>query len=100
MPISFNIWVIPYVENFKDYMVTYPIFYGNTFYVIFIFILSSIIQFLMGYHFYVNAYKSIKHKSANMDVLIATSASAAWLYGFILILTGYSAEEIKNVEMY
>jgi Cu+-exporting ATPase len=40
----------------------------------------------MGSHFYVNAYKSLRHKSANMDVLIATSTTAAWFYGLILIL--------------
>ena len=44
----------------------------------------------MGTDFYKSAYKSLKHKSANMDVLIVIGTSAAWLYGLILILIGYS----------
>lgn len=46
----------------------------------------------MGIDFYKSAYKSLKHKSANMDVLIVIGTSAAWLYGLILILIGYSDE--------
>ena len=37
-----------------------------------------------------NIAKSLPHKSANMDVLIVIGTSAAWLYGLILILIGYS----------
>jgi P-type Cu+ transporter len=46
----------------------------------------------MGQDFYRSAYKSLKHKSANMDVLIVIGTTAAWLYGVILILIGYSEE--------
>lgn len=46
----------------------------------------------MGHHFYVSAWKSVKHKSANMDVLIVLGTTYAWLYGVILIFYGYPTE--------
>ena len=50
----------------------------------------------MGIHFYRSAYKSLKHKSANMDVLIVVSTTSAWVYGVVLIFYGYSEEEQKS----
>lgn len=50
-------------------------------------------QFGMGAGFYSSAYKSIKHKSANMDVLIVVGTTSAWTYGVLRIIFGYSVEE-------
>ena len=49
---------------------------------------STIIQLGMGYPFYVSAYRSVTHKSANMDVLIVLGTTAAWGYGIILLFLG------------
>lgn len=57
-----------------------------------ILVAASIIQFIMGKPFYVSAYKSLKHKSANMDVLIVIGTSSAWIYGFFLILYGFEQD--------
>ncbi|MDE9921952.1 heavy metal translocating P-type ATPase [Staphylococcus pseudintermedius] len=51
------------------------------------FILATPIQFVLGWQFYVGAYKSLKSKSANMDVLVAMGTSAAYFYSLYLILT-------------
>ena len=40
-----------------------------------------------------SAYKSLKHNSANMDVLVVIGTTSAWLYGIILIIMGYSDED-------
>lgn len=37
----------------------------------------------IGWQFYVGAYKSLKNKSANMDVLVALGTSAAYFYSLI-----------------
>ncbi|EJL1770057.1 copper-translocating P-type ATPase [Staphylococcus pseudintermedius] len=57
------------------------------------FILATPIQFVLGWQFYVGAYKSLKSKSANMDVLVAMGTSAAYFYSLYLMLThlGHSA---------
>ena len=59
-------------------------------------IFATIIQLFMGASFYVSAFKSLLHKSANMDVLIMMGTTAAWLYGIAMIAIGYSNEEIED----
>lgn len=44
------------------------------------FALATIVQFYVGYTFYSGAYKSIKSKSMNMDVLVVMGTSAAYFY--------------------
>jgi P-type Cu+ transporter len=38
------------------------------------------VQFYVGWQYYVGAYKALRNKSANMDVLIVMGSSAAFLY--------------------
>lgn len=42
--------------------------------------LAAPVQFIVGWPFYVGAYKALKNKSANMDVLVALGTSAAFFY--------------------
>ncbi|AOZ89338.1 copper-translocating P-type ATPase [Bacillus xiamenensis] len=42
--------------------------------------LAAPVQFIVGWPFYVGAYKALRHKSANMDVLVALGTSAAFFY--------------------
>lgn len=44
------------------------------------FVLATPVQFYIGKQFYVGAYKALKNKSANMDVLVALGTSAAYFY--------------------
>ncbi len=53
-------------------------------------VIATFIQIVMGASFYVSAYKSLLHKSANMDVLIMMGTTAAWLYGIVMIGVGYN----------
>lgn len=50
----------------------------------------------MGANFYVSAYKSLRHKSANMDVLIMMGTTAAWLYGIVMIGIGYKMSDYMD----
>jgi len=95
-PLCFFIWIVPYT-SMKSMMIDVQIWRGNTLYVFVIGILASIIQFYMGGHFYSSAYKSVKHKSANMDVLIVISTTSAWLYGVVLTFIGYSPAEQESM---
>ncbi|GAP06836.1 copper-(or silver)-translocating P-type ATPase [Anaerolinea thermolimosa] len=42
--------------------------------------LAAPVQFIVGWQYYVGAYKSLRNGSANMDVLVAMGSSAAFLY--------------------
>jgi P-type Cu+ transporter len=61
---------------------------------------ASIIQLFIGYPFYVSAIKSLRHKSANMDVLIMMGTTAAWGYGIVMIGVGYSEMETMDDDYY
>ena len=53
------------------------------------FALATIVQFYVGYTFYVGAYKSIKSKAMNMDVLVVMGTSAAYFYSIYNWYTGH-----------
>ncbi|WP_058305693.1 heavy metal translocating P-type ATPase [Gracilibacillus massiliensis] len=44
------------------------------------FALATPVQFLIGWQFYVGAYKNLRNGGANMDVLVALGTSAAYFY--------------------
>jgi Cu+-exporting ATPase len=48
-------------------------------------IFQTPIQFWVGWQFYVGAWKTAKHKSADMNTLIAVGTSAAYLYSVLAI---------------
>ncbi|MFC4389159.1 heavy metal translocating P-type ATPase [Gracilibacillus marinus] len=47
---------------------------------LFQFILATPVQFIIGWQFYVGAYKNLRNGGANMDVLVALGTSAAYFY--------------------
>ncbi len=44
------------------------------------------VQIISGRYFYINAYKSLKHKSANMDVLIVLATTIAYTYSVLIVI--------------
>lgn len=48
-------------------------------------ILASPVQFYTGWDYYVGGIKSIRNKSANMDVLVALGSSVAYFYSLALL---------------
>jgi Cu+-exporting ATPase len=46
--------------------------------------LATPVQFIVGKQFYVGAFKALRNKSANMDVLVALGTSAAYFYSLYL----------------
>jgi Cu+-exporting ATPase len=47
---------------------------------ILMFLLATPVQFVVGWTFYVGAYKGLRNKTANMDTLIAMGTSTAYIY--------------------
>lgn len=51
-----------------------------------LFITATPIQFIIGKRFYVGAWKALKHKSSDMNTLIAVGTSAAYFYSVYVVL--------------
>jgi P-type Cu+ transporter len=61
--------------------------------------LATPVQFVVGKQFYVGAYKALRNKSANMDVLVALGTSAAYFYSLYLSILSIGTNQ-GMVEMY
>lgn len=59
-------------------------------------VLATPVQFIIGWQFYVGAYKSLTNRGANMDVLVVIGTSAAYFYSLYQALTN----DGHHVELY
>ncbi|MGB5060391.1 MAG: heavy metal translocating P-type ATPase, partial [Candidatus Promineifilaceae bacterium] len=50
------------------------------------FALATPVQFYVGWDYYVGAYKSLRNRSANMDVLVAMGSSVAYFYSIAVLI--------------
>lgn len=60
------------------------------------FLLATPVQFYIGKQFYIGAYKSLRNRSANMDVLIVLGTSAAYFYSLYLTIDWYITAETMH----
>ena len=65
------------------YFVFFPLENFNTY---IMFFLASIVQFYAGSRFYTLAYKALRHKNYDMNVLVALGTSAAYFYSAFVVL--------------
>ncbi|WP_413463221.1 heavy metal translocating P-type ATPase [Bacillus sp. B1-b2] len=61
--------------------------------------LATPVQFIIGRQFYVGAYKALRNKSANMDVLVALGTSAAYFYSVYQAIESIGSN-VHMVELY
>ncbi|AEI44753.1 heavy metal translocating P-type ATPase [Paenibacillus mucilaginosus] len=62
--------------------------------------LATPVQFIIGKHFYVGAYKALRNGSANMDVLVALGTSAAYFYSLYLTVQSLGGHGHHEVQLY
>jgi len=53
-----------------------------------LFVLSTPVHFLVGHRFFTGAYKALKNKNPNMDVLVTLGTSAAYFYSVYVTFFG------------
>jgi Cu+-exporting ATPase len=53
-----------------------------------LFVLATPVHFIVGHNFFVGAYKALRNKNPNMDVLVAIGTSAAYFYSVYVTFSG------------
>ncbi|MBG9812780.1 ATPase P [Bacillus endophyticus] len=61
--------------------------------------LATPVQFIVGKQFYVGAFKALRNKSANMDVLVALGTSAAYFYSLYVSIQSIGSNA-PMIELY
>ena len=59
-------------------------------------VITSIVMYYTGRHYFSGAYQSLKARSATMDTLIALGTGTAWLYSTIIVLFPALVPEIAR----
>jgi len=62
--------------------------------------LSTPVQFIIGRRFYMGAYKSLRHGSANMDVLIVLGTNAAYFYSVYSCLRAAYSKAFNGTDFF
>ena len=87
--ISMIIPRIPFLATIVNFRLMRGIYLGD----VVVFLLTTPAQFWIGQKFYRNAYKSLRHGSATMDVLVMLGTSAAYFYSlFAMIFATLNSE--------
>jgi len=57
-------------------------------------VLATPVQFFTGSDYYINGFKSLRNKSANMDVLVALGSSVAYFYSMVVLIFPMAGDHV------
>ncbi|KAH7388231.1 hypothetical protein KP509_16G065300 [Ceratopteris richardii] len=63
-------------------------------------LLATPVQFVFGRQFYVGAFRSLQHGSANMDLLVALGTNAAYFYSVYTVIRAATSVEFKGTDFF
>jgi len=75
-------------SNWRFLPFTLPTLPIDNFIPLLLFVLATPVHFIVGHDFFVGAYKALRNKNPNMDVLVAIGTSAAYFYSVYVTFTG------------
>ena len=65
-----------------------------------LFFLATPVQFYVGRDYYVAAFKSLRNRSANMDVLVAMGTTVAYVYSVAVLLARFTGNDALGDHVY
>jgi len=75
-------------SNWRFLPFTLPTLPIDNFIPLLLFVLATPVHFIVGHKFFVGAYKALRNKNPNMDVLVTIGTSAAYFYSVYVTFTG------------
>lgn len=87
---------IPYLKHGLDAKVVNMLTIGE----LLRWILATPVQFIIGRRFYTGSYKALRHKSANMDVLIALGTNAAYFYSVFSVIRAATSSSFMGMDFF
>jgi len=75
-------------SNWRFLPFTLPTLPIDNFIPLLLFVLATPVHFIVGHNFFVGAYKALRNKNPNMDVLVAIGTSAAYFYSVYVTFSG------------
>lgn len=65
-----------------------------------LFLLATPVQFFVGWDYYVGAFKSLRNRSANMDVLVAMGTTVAYLFSLAVLVAKFVGSSALGEHVY
>ena len=65
-----------------------------------LFLLTTPIQFWVGWQFHERAIVALRHLTADMNVLISSGTSAAYIYSVVATIVAFSSDQLKTMNYY
>lgn len=59
-------------------------------------LMTGVVMYFSGKHFFIGAWRSFSNHSANMDTLIALGTGAAWIYSMVVVLVPSMVPEMAR----
>ncbi len=59
-------------------------------------VVTGVVLYISGKHFFVGAWNSFRNHSANMDTLIALGTGTAWVYSMVVVLLPWAVPELAR----
>ncbi|MGD9131238.1 MAG: heavy metal translocating P-type ATPase [Candidatus Bathyarchaeota archaeon] len=75
-------------SNWRFLPFTLPTLPIDNFIPLLLFVLSTPVHFIVGHSFFVGAYKALRNRNPNMDVLVTIGTSAAYFYSVYVTFSG------------
>ena len=75
-------------SNWRFLPFTLPTLPIDNFIPLLLFVLATPVHFIVGHNFFVGAYKALRNKNPNMDVLVTIGTSAAYFYSVYVTFSG------------